>query len=265
VAEVRFALDESHAGHTGTLDPGATGLLVIALGKACRLMPFMEGHDKEYEFTVRLGVRTETDDAAGKILEERDASGVTRARLDEALKSFAGPIRQRPPDFSAVKVEGRRAYQLARRGRKPDLTERDVVIQAMEVVRFAAPRIDLRVRCSKGTYVRSIARDLGDALGVGGSVEALRRTVAGPFRVTDAVRLGDASAGQLKAAVRPPDVGIGHLPRIDVDPDGAAKFRCGQVLQLPLADPAARVYHDGRLIGIAEPREGLLKAHLVIA
>src|SRR5687767_9728094 len=186
VAEVRHALDERHAGHTGTLEPAATGLLVVALGRALKVVPYHEGHDKEYAVTVRLGVRTETDDAAGRVLEERDASGITREAVDALLPRFSGTIRQRPPAYSAVKVDGERAYRLARRGEAVELPEREVTIRDLRLERFEPPFVKLVLRGSKGTYVRSIARDMGDALGCGGSVAELRRLAVGPFRVDGA-------------------------------------------------------------------------------
>jgi tRNA pseudouridine55 synthase len=222
-------------------------------------MVFMEDHEKEYAFTIRLGRRTETDDADGKPLEERDASGVTREAVEAALASFRGSIRQRPPSFSAVKVEGRRAYQLARQGKVVEIPEREVTVHELRIVKFDPPRVDCVMRCSKGTYVRSVARDLGDALGVGGSVAALRRTASGPFRVEQALRLGD------EPSILPLDAGIGHLPRIDLDADGARLFCTGRLIDLKLADPLVRAYHDGRFLGIGEPKDGRLKARLVIS
>ena len=263
VAEVRLALDERHAGHTGTLDPGATGLLVIVLGRALKMVPYHEGHDKEYAVTVRLGVRTETDDAAGRVLEERDASAITREAIEAMLPRFTGAIRQRPPTFSAVKVDGERAYALARRGEAVDLPEREVTISAMRLERFEPPLLKLVLRGSKGTYVRSIARDLGDALGCGGSVADLRRLAVGPFRVEQAVRLDRAGETELKSALRPPDAGLDHLPAVVLDAGDARRFAQGKLLDQGSPAPLVRVYEGATFLGIGEEKDQRLKARRV--
>jgi tRNA pseudouridine55 synthase len=230
VAEVRHGLDEPHAGHTGTLDPAATGLLVIALGRALKMIPYHEGHDKEYAVTVRLGVRTETDDAAGRVLEERDAAGVTREAVEAMLPRFSGTIRQRPPAYSAVKVGGERAYRLARRGESVELPEREVTISDLRLERFDPPLVKLVLRGSKGTYVRSIARDLGAALGCGGSVLELRRLSVGPFRVEKALRLDRAGGSELREAILPSDAGLEALPAVVLDAGEARHFTQGKLL-----------------------------------
>ena len=263
VAEVRVALDERHAGHTGTLDPSATGLLVVALGRALKMVPYHEGHDKKYAVTVRLGVRTETDDAAGRVIEERDASGVTRKEVEAVLPRFTGPIRQRPPAFSAVKVDGERAYRLARRGESVELPEREVTISELRLERFEPPLLNLIVRGSKGTYVRSIARDLGEALGCGGSVAELRRLAVGPFRVENAVRLGEAGEARLRAAILPPDAGLDALPAVTLDAGEAKRFVQGKLLDQGSPAPIVRVYEGATFLGIGEEKDQRLKARRV--
>jgi len=263
VAEVRLALEERHAGHTGTLDPAATGLLVVALGRALKMVPYHEGHDKEYAVTVRLGVRTETDDLAGRVVEERDASSVTRDAIDALLPRFTGAIRQRPPIYSAVKVEGERAYRLARRGEAVDLPERDVTIHALNVESFETPSLRLVLRCTKGTYVRSLARDLGAALGCGGAVAELRRLAVGPFRVEQASRLGATTEAQLRAALLPPDAGLDSMPAVVLDPGDARRFTQGKLLDQGAPAPLVRVYEGATFIGIGEEKDARLKARRV--
>jgi tRNA pseudouridine55 synthase len=263
VAEVRLALDERHAGHTGTLDPAATGLLVVALGRALKMVPYHEGHDKEYAVTVRLGVRTETDDLAGRVVEERDASGVAREAIDALLPRFTGAIRQRPPVYSAVKIDGERAYRLARRGEPVELPEREVTIHALKVESFAPPSLRLVLRCSKGTYVRSLARDLGSALGCGGAVAELRRLAVGPFRVEQGVRLGAASEADLRGAVLPPDAGLESMPAVVLDPGDARRFAQGKLLDQGSPAPLVRVYEGSTFIGIGEEKDARLKARRV--
>ena len=263
VAEVRLALDERHAGHTGTLDPAATGLLVVALGRALKMVAYHEGHDKEYAVTVRLGVRTETDDAAGRVLAERDASAVTRDAVEALLPRFTGAIRQRPPAFSAVKIDGERAYRLARRGEAVELPEREVTIHELRLERFEPPLVKLVLRGSKGTYVRSIARDLGDALDCGGSVLELRRLAVGPFRVDQAVRLDRAGEAELKSAILPADAGLDHLPAVVLEAGEARHFAQGKLLDRGSPAPIVRVYEGATFLGIGEERDQRLKARRV--
>ena len=263
VAEVRVALDERHAGHTGTLDPAATGLLVVALGRALKMVPYHEGHDKEYAVTVRLGVRTETDDLAGRVLEERDASSVTRAAIEGLLPRFTGAIRQRPPAYSAVKVDGERAYRLARRGETVDLPERDVTIRELQIEGFEIPRVKLVLRCSKGTYVRSLARDIGAALGCGGAVAELRRLAVGPFRVENALQLALVGEVQLRASVLPADAGLDSMPAVILDAGDARRFTQGKLLDQGSPAPLVRVYEGAKFLGIGEEKDQRLKARRV--
>jgi len=263
VAEVRHAIDERHAGHTGTLDPAATGLLVVALGRALKVVAYHEGHDKEYAVTVRLGRRTDTDDADGRVVEELDASGVTREAVEAALPQFTGKIRQRPPAYSAVKIDGERAYRMARRGESVELPEREVTISQLRLERFESPLVSLVLRGSKGTYVRSIARDLGAALGCGGSVAQLRRTAVGPFRVENAVRLDQAGEAELKSALLPPDAGLDHLPAVILDAGEARRFVQGKLLDQGSPAPIVRVYEGATFLGIGEEKDQRLKARRV--
>ena len=263
VAEVRLALDERRAGHTGTLDPAATGLLVVALGRALKMVPYHEGHDKEYAVTVLLGVRTDTDDAAGRELERRDASGITREAVESALARFRGAIRQRPPAYSAVKVDGERAYRLARRGEAVEIPEREVTIHEIRIDGFEPPRVRLVLRGSKGTYVRSIARDLGDALGCGGSVADLRRVAVGPFRVDGAIRLDRAGEAELRRAILSPDAGLDHLPAVQLDAGEARRFTQGKLLDQGSPAPLVRIYEGSTFIGIGEEKDQRLKARRV--
>jgi tRNA pseudouridine55 synthase len=209
---VRRTLGTRRVGHTGTLDPFAEGLLVLVVGRATRLVPFAAAWTKSYEGRLRLGATTDTDDATGQVLEQRPVA-VDRAGLERTLVGFRGTLRQRPPAYSAVKVAGERAYRRARRGEAVEPAERDVEIRTLEVTAFAPPDVEFRATVSAGTYVRSLARDIGAALGCGGHLVALRRTTVGPFRLEDAV--APAAAGL--ADLLPPGVLVRHLERRDVD------------------------------------------------
>lgn len=196
VAVARKALDMRRIGHTGTLDPFATGLLVLCLGQATKLAQYLTGLDKSYEATARLGVATDTLDRTGEVIAETDAwETLDEARVREAFEGQRGERAQTPPAFSAKRVGGKKSYQLARAGEAVELAPVDVTIHGLEVVAINGPDVRFRLRCSSGTYVRAVARDAGETLGVGAHLTALRRTAVGPFDVEDAV-----SFGTLKAA-----------------------------------------------------------------
>ena len=259
---VRRALGTRRVGHTGTLDPFAEGLLVMLVGRATRLAPFAAGWTKSYEGRMRLGVTTDTDDATGQVLEQR-AVALERAALEQTLDRFRGTVRQRPPVYSAVKVAGERAYRRARRGEVVEPAERDVEIQALEVTAFAPPDVQFRATVSGGTYLRSLARDIGAALGCGAHLVTLRRTVVGPFRLEDAVPPAAASPADLL----PPGVLVRHLDRRDVD----AKERDAVVhgRWIPAAGDAAAspvaMFAGETLVAVADRAGDVLKPRVVLA
>ena len=176
-------------GHAGTLDPMATGLLVLCADDATRWIPYLQDHDKVYTGTIHLGIQTSTDDAEGEVVDEREVGSVSAEDVLAAAAAFIGEIEQRPPAYSAIKIDGQRAYARARRGEELEMPTRLVRVYGFEVLTFASPEITFRAHVSKGTYIRSLARDLGDALGCGAHLTALRRTRSGPQRVSDAVAL----------------------------------------------------------------------------
>jgi len=178
-------------GHTGTLDPLATGVLVVAIGEATKLAEKVQAMPKVYRATVRLGATSDTDDADGEVVESVVNEIPTEEQVRNALPQFLGTIQQLPPQFSALKVEGRRAYDLARKGHEVTLQPRPVTVYSIELRSYDWPLIELDIECGKGTYIRSIARDLGEALGVGGMIEQLRRTKVGPFAVEQAIGVNE--------------------------------------------------------------------------
>ena len=220
-------------GHGGTLDPLATGVLPIALGEATKLTGRLLNGDKEYCFTVRFGAATATDDAEGEIIETSDVRP-TAADIAAVLPRFAGPISQRPPAYSALKVGGERAYRLARAGQAVEMAERGVTVHAVDLVASDADTATLRVRCSKGTYVRSLARDIARALGSVGHVTMLRRTAAGPFGEDRAISLDKlaeiAMERGLAAAVLLLTTGLADIPALAVDPGEAERLQTGRTL-----------------------------------
>lgn len=254
VARVRRAAGLRRVGHAGTLDPLADGLLVLGLGPAARFLEYLVGLDKTYETIVRLGQATTTYDAEGEVTAEHPVS-VSAAQLTAALDAFRGPIRQRVPSHSAVKRDGRPLYESARRGEMIDLPQRDVVIHALDLLAFDPPLVTLRVVCSSGTYIRSLAHDLGAALGCGGHVAALRRTAVGVFSVDGAVPLDTLTPESVAAALLPPAAAVAHLPRLEVDESEATRLSLGQRLAAPpdaLAGNVAAFGPDGRFLGVVE-------------
>ncbi|HTV31793.1 MAG TPA: tRNA pseudouridine(55) synthase TruB [Methylocella sp.] len=232
VTLVKRVFAAKKAGHAGTLDPLATGLLPIALGEATKTVPFVQDGEKSYRFTVRWGTETDTDDADGAPL----AQSEKRPKADEIsalLPEFIGTIEQCPPAYSAIKINGERAYDLAREGAAPILAPRLVSIHALQLLSTDPDEAVFEARCGKGTYVRAIARDLGRRLGCYGHVSALRRTRVGPFYETDAVELAALDNPDLRAgALLRVEAGLGEVPRVTVDMSAAARLRRGQPLLL---------------------------------
>lgn len=231
VGKVRWAFDARKAGHAGTLDPDATGVLAIALGEATKTVPFVTDALKAYSFTVTFGAATNTDDAAGEVI-RTSANRPTDAAIKDALQGFVGDIMQVPPQFSAVKVDGERAYKKARDGEDMALAARPLWVE--ELVLTDRPDPDhavLEMTCGKGGYVRSIARDLGQALGCFGHVQVLRRLWSGPFDVADAVTMETVEAlartPELDALLLPLATGLADLPMVTCPPDSVARLRNG--------------------------------------
>ncbi len=231
VNKVRWAFDAKKAGHAGTLDPEATGVLAVALGEATKTVPFVTDALKCYRFTVRFGIATNTDDAEGEAIATSDA----RPSDDEirgALDQFRGEIMQVPPQFSAVKVDGERAYALARAGEEMELAARPLWVESLDMVaRPDADTAELEMVCGKGGYVRSIARDLGKVLGCHGHVLSLRREWSGPFEVADGVTIEKvdelAKTEALDALLLPLEVGLAELPELKATAEGAARLKNG--------------------------------------
>ncbi len=263
VAAVRRALGTRRVGHLGTLDPSAAGLLVLVVGRATRLAPFAAGWTKRYEGVIRLGVTTTTDDAAGAPLAVSEAwRTLQRPEVEAALASLRGAYPQRPPAYAAVKVAGERAYRRALRGEAVTLPARAVEVFALELTRFAPPELGFRATVSAGTYLRSLARDLGERLGCGAHLAALTRTGVGPFRLEDAV----APEAVTPAAVRDPAVLVAELPRRDLAPAERAAVVRGRPLAARAGD-AGRValFAPDGLVAVAERAGDVLKPRVVVA
>jgi tRNA pseudouridine55 synthase len=245
-------------GHAGTLDPLASGLLLVLVGRATRLARFTGVLPKRYEATLRCGAETTTDDAAGAVTAEDEAwRGLDEAAVRRALAEVAAREMQVPPAVSAKKVAGERAYALARRGEPAELAPVRVLIHRLDVRRVALPDVEFAVECSGGTYVRAIARDAGRALGTRAHLAALRRTGIGPWGVEAAVPLEGASAASLAAALRPMDELVAHLPRLEVGPEAAERLRHGgKVDAARIGEGPVALAAAGELLAVAEFRVG---------
>ncbi|MCC5970987.1 MAG: tRNA pseudouridine(55) synthase TruB [Pararhodobacter sp.] len=231
VSKVRRALDAAKAGHAGTLDPAATGVLAIALGEATKTVPFVTDAMKGYLFRVRFGQSTDTDDAEGVVIATSQLRP-TDMQIEAALGAFRGDIQQVPPQYSAVKIDGERAYDIAREGEAMDLAARPLHVERLELIARPEPELaDFAMVCGKGGYVRSIARDLGAALGCLGHVAWLRREWSGPFQAEEGLTLDqiEALAGtpELDAHLLPLEVALADLPQLPLSAEGAVRVRNG--------------------------------------
>ena len=235
-------------GHGGTLDPLASGVLPIALGEATKLSGYLLNGPKSYRFTIAFGAATATDDAEGDVV-GTSAVRPTPAEVTAVLPRFTGPIRQRPPAYSALKVDGERAYALARAGESVELAERELVIHSLTLLKADADSATLDVHCSKGTYVRSLARDIALALGTLGHVSLLRRTAAGPFRLDQALSLDKCvelvHGPAPEQALLPLTAGLDDIPALAVDPNEAAALKQGKRLDGPRVKPGQYLATDG--------------------
>jgi len=258
VQRVRRGLGVRRAGHTGTLDPLASGVLPICLGEATKLVPYLVGHDKGYRATARLGVTTDTFDSAGNVVHERPVPDLDDAAVEAALAPLRGAIRQRPPAFSAVHVDGERAMARARRGEAVEVPERDVIVHSLTVVRRTTTEIDLDVVCGSGTYVRSLVSDLGEALGCGAHLCALRRDRVGSFGLDQAISLADVEAdhAQARARILSPADALCDLPVFRLDAEAVRKMRMGQAVaadpQTPAPGPLRCLDESGGLVAVGE-------------
>jgi tRNA pseudouridine55 synthase len=255
-------------GHTGTLDPLATGVLVVCIGVATRLAEFVQGMPKTYRAGLRLGAKSDTDDLEGHLTPVEVERIPDLATVTSAVQAFVGQTAQVPPNYSAAKVTGRRAYELARRGRSVNLRARPITIYGIDILGFDYPRLDIEVRCGKGTYIRSLARDLGEKLECGALIETLQRTRVGPFGLEGAVSL-DADIATAQAHVRPIAAAVSDLPRIEVNRNAEQDLVNGRAAAIQDLESfgdarADRLYAvfaaEGRLVavGILDVADGLL-------
>jgi tRNA pseudouridine55 synthase len=259
VQAIRNGTNLRRAGHTGTLDPRASGVLVILVGPAVRLSEYVSASDKRYQAIIRLGGSTDTFDAEGLVTPTKDPVSVTEAQFEEALKTFVGEIEQTPPPYSAVKVQGRKAYEMAREGEEVELAPRKITVHHLEVLEWTPPEVVIDVHCSSGTYVRSLANDLGVMLGCGAYLVGLRRTKSGRFSLRDAVplrKLQEAfTAGNWYQYLIPAAEALGDWTAVELSPDEVEGVRHGhrvKVVGEPTETKVRGVSTQGELVALME-------------
>ena len=262
VSRVRRLAGTRKVGHAGTLDPMATGVLVLGVNRATRLLGHLVLTEKAYDATVRLGVATTTDDAEGETTEVTSAAHLDEATVRAALAEFVGDIEQVPTAVSAIKVDGKRAYQRVREGEQVELAARPVTIHELDVRRVHADGdvldVEVSLRCSSGTYVRAVARDLGARLGVGGHLTALRRTAVGRFGLGVAHTLDDLATDLVMVSMT--DAARASFPTVDLDERQATDVRFGRSLDVSLDGLTAVVAPDGEFLALYEPRDDVARA-----
>jgi tRNA pseudouridine55 synthase len=265
VAKVRRSLKTKRVGHAGTLDPAATGVLPIAIGRATRLLQFLPG-EKSYHAVIRLGITTTTDDLEGDVVSQHSASQLDLDRVKLALQSFQGPIQQVPPHFSAVQVGGKRLYDLARVGKEIDVAARPVEVHQITVLDWRSgnfPELELAITCGAGTYIRAIARDLGAALQAGGTLVSLLRTASSGFQLADSMTLEDLALAmeQGNLQLTTPEVALHHLQKMVLPAAIARRWCLGQRIawsdlnlptEIPAATPIRMHLESGQFLGIGQ-------------
>lgn len=272
VNKVKWAFDAKKAGHAGTLDPAATGLLAVAFGEATKTIPYVTDALKAYRFTMRLGAATNTDDAEGEVIETSDMRPET-AEIETALANYRGQIEQVPPQFSAVKIDGERAYKRARDGEESDLAARPLWVEALELVAHNGDDLTLDLTCGKGGYVRAIARDLGRDLGCLGHVLNLRRLWSGPFDLDDAVDLetitAEAKSPELDRFLLPLELGLQDLPEMRCSAAEVGRLANGNAVSVhgeaPEFGDTVWVSHEGQALAVGVYRAGQVQPIRVLA
>lgn len=270
VQQVRRSAQQKKVGHAGTLDPLATGVLIVALGKATRLLEYLEKSEKIYQAGFELGVTTDTDDSEGEVLHRWTGDWPSQEQLQAALQKWTGEVQQKVPNYSAVKQGGEALYKKARRGEVVEAPTKTVTIFSYQDVVYQPPKLSFTVHCSKGTYIRSLARDIGAELGTGAIMTALRRVASGQFTLENALsweQLQQFPPSEVSSHLLPLEVGASDLPRIEIDQEEILPLQQGKVLTRALdvsaEVDAVAVFHDDQLIAILQKQEDGWHPHKV--
>lgn len=272
VGAVRRLLDTKRVGHAGTLDPFASGLLIVAFGQATRLLPYTHGLPKTYEATFLLGAASTTDDKTGSIAKHPNAPIPSEEEVRTTLTNFTGEIMQTPPAYAAVKIAGRKLYEYARKGESVVAAPREVTIHKITLHTYDWPQITVTIECSTGTYIRALARDIGVALGSGGYVTDLRRTQIGIIKSEEAIKLEEATQESLIARIKPSEVLVSHMPSVTITSENVAQYRQGRAVPVKhvpenLAKQTFRVIsEENELLGMGtvDQTTSLLSPRLVL-
>ena len=259
VSKLRGVLHTKRIGHGGTLDPMATGVLPVFVGRATRGVEFFEHAEKTYEAVLRLGITTDTEDIAGTVLTQRPVE-VSGAQLEAALQQFRGEIQQIPPMYSALKINGQKLCDLARKGKEVERKPRTITIHALECLSFDGNRARLRVHCSKGTYIRTLCKDIGQALGCGGCMEALRRVKAGSYTIAEAVPLRQlVDSEDSERFLRPVDSMFPQYPAVELTQKQETRCRNGNTFSVEMEEGIYRAYgQSGEFLMLAKVEDGIM-------
>ena len=259
VSKLRGVLHTKRIGHGGTLDPMATGVLPVFVGRATRGVEFFEHAEKTYETVLRLGITTDTEDITGTVLTQQEAF-VTGEMLEDVLSRFRGEILQVPPMYSALKINGQKLYDLARKGKEVERQPRPITIHELTLLGMEADSIRLRVRCSKGTYIRTLCKDIGEALGCGGCMAALRRVQAGEYSIAEAIPLAQLiDAADPEIYLRPVDTMFASIPAVTLTPNQEKRCRCGNAFSISMEDGTYRAYgQNGEFLMLAKVESGIM-------
>jgi tRNA pseudouridine55 synthase len=258
-ARLRRVFNTKRIGHGGTLDPMATGVLPVFVGRATRGVEFFEHAEKTYETVLRLGITTDTEDITGTVLTQADVS-LTQARLEQVLQQFRGEIMQVPPMYSALKVNGQKLCDLARKGKEVERMPRPITIHELTLLDVEAESIRLRVRCSKGTYIRTLCKDIGQALGCGGCMAALRRVTAGEYTIEESVPLAELLESENpEAYLRPVDTMFRNYPAVTLSEKQTLRCRNGNSFSVKMENGTYRAYsRDGEFLMLAKVEDGVM-------
>jgi tRNA pseudouridine55 synthase len=266
VNRVQKLVRPAKVGHAGTLDPLATGVLVVCIGKATRLIEYIQQLPKEYHASFLLGRTSPSDDTESEVTEFLDAAIPSREEIEAALPEFVGRFEQVPPAFSAVKIQGQRAYALARKGLEVDIKPRPIEIYELTILSYEYPKLELAIRCGSGTYVRSLGRDLATSLGTGAVMRALVRTRIGQFTVANAISPVDLALEQLNEHIQSPALAVSHLPKRELTDAEVAELRYGRPIAVAIESDTAAFDAQGYLLAILHPHlVGMAKPHINFA
>lgn len=267
VAKIRRLTGMKRVGHTGTLDPNATGVLPVCIGGATRVVEYLEKDDKSYRCTLRLGLTTDTQDIWGNVLSVAPEVEISPEQIRETILSFRGTMKQVPPMYSAIKVGGRKLYEYAREGREVAVAAREINIHDIIIHRIEGMEAEFTVMCSKGTYIRTLCHDIGTKLGYGGAMASLVRTGSGMFRLEDSIslqELAEMTPEEIQKTLAPADKPLEWMPSVSLDKTHARHFIDGKRIDRPVVSAGlVRVYSDGEFLGVGKSDSGKLKAHKV--